>query len=52
MGTLIRKWRRARRYRRYRITVERLTALSSGELHDLGIAPWDIDRLARKASRI
>ena len=49
MGTLIRKWLQARRYR---LTVERLTALSPGELHALGIAPWDIDRLARKASQI
>ncbi len=51
MGTLIRKWRQALQKRRCRMTVERLTALSSGELHDLGIAPWDIDRLARKASQ-
>jgi uncharacterized protein YjiS (DUF1127 family) len=51
MATLIRKWRQARQYRRYRMTVERLTALSSGELRDLGIAPWDIDRLARKAAQ-
>ena len=48
MGTMIRKWLQARRYR---ITVERLTALSPGELHALGIAPWDIERLARKASQ-
>jgi uncharacterized protein YjiS (DUF1127 family) len=49
MGALIRRWLQARRYR---MTVERLSALSPGELHDLGIAPWDIDRLARKASQI
>jgi hypothetical protein len=49
MSTFIRKWLRARRYR---VTMERLLALSPGELHALGIAPWDIDRLARKASQI
>jgi uncharacterized protein YjiS (DUF1127 family) len=48
MGTLIRSWLQRRRYR---VTVRRLNSLSSGELRDLGIAPWDIDILARKAAQ-
>jgi uncharacterized protein YjiS (DUF1127 family) len=49
MGMMIRKWLQARRYR---VIERRLKSLSSRELRDLGIAPWDIDRLARKASQI
>jgi uncharacterized protein YjiS (DUF1127 family) len=48
MGTWIRKWLQTRRYRQI---VRRLTGLSPSELHDLGIARGDIDRLARKASQ-
>jgi uncharacterized protein YjiS (DUF1127 family) len=48
MCALICKWLETRRYR---VTMRRLNSLSSGELHDLGIAPWDIDRLARKAAQ-
>jgi uncharacterized protein YjiS (DUF1127 family) len=48
MGAFIRRWRQARRYR---VTLQRLQSLSSVELHELGIAPWDIDRLARKSAQ-
>ena len=49
MGMLIRNWLRTRRYH---ATVRRLNSLSSDELREMGIAPWDIDHLARKAAGV
>jgi uncharacterized protein YjiS (DUF1127 family) len=43
---------RLRRWRKYRETVRELTALSPRELQDLGIQRYDINRLAREASRL
>jgi uncharacterized protein YjiS (DUF1127 family) len=48
MNTLIRRWLQARRYR---AALRQLTSLPPAELHALGIAPKEIDRLAREASR-
>ena len=48
MNTLIRTWLQTRRYR---AALRQLTSLSPAELNALGIAPMEIDRLAREASR-
>ena len=49
MSKFIRKWFRTRRYH---TTVRRLNSLSPDELREMGIAPWDIDHLARKAAGV
>ena len=43
---------RVRRWRRYRSTVRELEALSPRALGDLGISRFDIQRVARQATRI
>lgn len=41
---------RIQAWRNYRETVDQLSRLSRHELDDLGIAPGDINRIARKSS--
>ncbi|WP_084174875.1 DUF1127 domain-containing protein [Afifella pfennigii] len=41
---------RFRRWRRYQRTVKELQGLSVRELHDIGITPGEIRRVAREAS--
>jgi uncharacterized protein YjiS (DUF1127 family) len=48
MHTMIRTWLQARRYR---AALRQLTSLSPADLNALGIAPTEIDRLAREVSR-
>jgi uncharacterized protein YjiS (DUF1127 family) len=48
MNALIRTWLKARRYR---AALRQLTSLSPADLNALGIAPTEIDRLAREVSR-
>jgi uncharacterized protein YjiS (DUF1127 family) len=48
MHTMIRTWLQARRYR---AALRQLSSLSPADLHALGIAPTEIDRLARELSR-
>lgn len=38
-------------WKRYTKTMAELNALSSRDLEDLGIAPWEIKTVARKATR-
>ncbi|MEH6725804.1 MAG: DUF1127 domain-containing protein [Hyphomicrobiales bacterium] len=40
-----------RNWRQYRKTVGELSRLSRRELDDLGIAPYDIESIARSSSR-
>jgi uncharacterized protein YjiS (DUF1127 family) len=38
-------------WKRYTRTVSELNALSNRDLEDLGIAPWEIKKVARQAAR-
>jgi uncharacterized protein YjiS (DUF1127 family) len=38
-------------WKRYSRTLSELNALSTRELDDLGIAPWEIKRVAREAAK-
>ena len=42
---------RFQRWRRYRRTVAELSTLTRREMQDLGIAPGDIERIARQGHR-
>ena len=48
MGKSLRRWRSDRRYR---VTLRALQSLTARQLGELGIRPFEIQRLAREAAR-
>lgn len=51
-GVMTRTIRRWRSDRRYRSTLRALRSLSARQLSELGIRPFEIQRLAREAARV